>query len=151
MSTPPSDEHINEVMKRVDERLAKLSGSVPHEVEVAIRHSEANFWLNPYETFHGGLPCFLIYPKDDGSDWPKMLECPDDVMGGTKVVNLMLDLWHKQDANFVVYSVTTMSGCLLVLVMTNERILYKMVCPILQYNGEFSLGDWNIERHEAEE
>jgi hypothetical protein len=32
-----------------------------------------------------------------------------------------------------------------------EKVLYKMRCPILQYHGEFSRGEWNIERHQAKE
>ena len=48
------------------------------------------------------------------------------------------------------YSATSKSDCLLVCAMT-EKVLYKMRCPILQYHGEFSRGEWNIERHQAKE
>jgi hypothetical protein len=146
MTLPPSDDHINEVMNRVRERLAKLPAPVPHEVDVGIHHAEMNFWMHPYETFHGGLPSILLYPKGDDSAFPHLMECPEDV-DGQDVLRLMGQIGEQHDAKMVLYSATSKSGCLLVLAMTAE-VLYKMRCAILQYRGEFSLGDWSIERHE---
>ena len=140
--------HVNEVMNRVKDRLAKLTAPVPHAVEVGIRHAEMNFWMHPYETYHGGLPTVLVYPKGDGSTFPQLMECPEHV-DGRDVLHLMADLGQTRDAKLVVYSATSKSGCLLVCAMT-ESLLYKMRCPISPYHGDFSLGDWNIERHDAE-
>jgi hypothetical protein len=146
---PPPEAHVNEVMNRVKDRIARLPAPVPHEVELAADHAEMTFWMHSYETFRGWFPAILIYPKGDGSAFPMLMECPEEV-DGRDALRLMSDLGNKHEAKLVVYSATSKSGCFLVCAMT-EKGLYKMRCPILQYHGEFSLGDWNIERHEAKE
>ncbi len=147
MTSPPSEARVNDVMNRVEDRMSKLPALVPKEVSIAIRHAEMNFWMNPSVSYHGGLPSILLYPKGDGSAFPLLMECPEDV-DGRDVLRFMAGLGQQHDAKLVVYSATSKSGCLLVCAMT-ENVLYKMRCPILPYQGEYSLGDWNIERHDG--
>jgi hypothetical protein len=105
--------------------------------------------MQPEATYHGGLPGFLIYPKGADHGFPMMMEAPEDV-DGPDVPRFMWGLLQKHDAKIVIYTATSRSGCLLAVAMT-ENVLYRMRCPILPYRGEYTLGDWSIDRHDAKE
>ena len=141
----PTEAHVNAVMKCVKDRIAKLPVPVPHEVAVSLHHAEMNFWMQPYQTYHGGLAAILVYLKGDGNAFPVFMECPGDV-DGRNVNPFMWDVLRQHDAKLVVYTATGKSDRLMVIAMA-EKVLFNMRCPMLLHDGgEFSLGEWVIER-----
>jgi hypothetical protein len=136
----PSAKKVKRAMAQVTARVNQLEPLWPM-LRMALINAEVNFWLLPKATYKGGLPRFCAY--NEQGDNIGFKECPDELHGDDIQYWMWGVLCEHPKIHTLVYTCTTKTGCLFVLVMSREQF-WRGICPILPFKGRFNLGKWAL-------
>jgi hypothetical protein len=162
-STPRNErealEKLNQIQPLVDERPGRPPPDTPPPVRHGIATAMLNFFLQPQAVYGGAgahVQVQVADPDDEDDARPPVLYDPEGRQG-QELLRWMWKVGCRHQPFYILYSGTTVSGSLHVIVTTTER-LWNCLCAILttrrlvggQLKTTYDLNQtWKIEEHPA--